>query len=58
MKFKDSEWYKLFGDCEYRVTFPDGRIIESEGFNRANAKVEFDKRELKSFSQQIKRTRF
>jgi len=56
MKFEDSEWYKFFGNCEYRVTFPDGKIIESEGFNRANAKVEFDKGKFKSFSNQTKGT--
>jgi len=56
MKFQDSEWYKLFGNCEYRVTFPDGKIIESEGFNRANAKVEFDKGKFKSFGNQTQGT--
>jgi hypothetical protein len=32
MKFEDSNWFKLFGDCEYKVTFNDGKIIKSKGW--------------------------
>jgi hypothetical protein len=33
MKFEDSTWFKLFGDCEYKVTFNDGKIIKSKGWH-------------------------
>ena len=27
MKFEDTTWFKLFGNCEYKVTFNDGNDI-------------------------------
>jgi hypothetical protein len=33
MKFEDTTWFKFFGNCEYKVTFNDGKIIKSKGWH-------------------------
>ena len=33
MKFEDTTWFKLFGNCEYKVTLNDGKIIKSKGWH-------------------------
>jgi hypothetical protein len=57
MNFKETEWYKQFGPCEYKITLNNGQVIKSEKW-RDYDKVEFNKTEFTNFNRQIKNTRF
>jgi hypothetical protein len=55
MNFKETEWYKQFGPCEYKITLNNGQVIKSEKW-RDYDKVEFNKTEFTNFNRQIKNT--
>ena len=39
MKFEDTEFYKQFGDAEWKVTTADGKIHKSKGWLLKNEDV-------------------
>ena len=45
MNFEETEWYKQFGPCEYKITLNNGQVIKSEKW-RDYDKVEFNKTEF------------
>ena len=40
MKYEQSTWNKYFGQAEYKVTFENGRVIQTAGYKDTKAKHE------------------